>query len=143
MYATLKPKMFSLDMSARWDPYYRARGRNSWPDFVCYFQALRFKIIQPNSQRNCLNIFLTYFLFKKRFLFIYLRDSPTRFSTSSFFHNSNLPGPMTNGLKVFRVVFVAEILTVFKGDNKNFNCCKFFEKLNLYLQICLAHESWD
>ena len=71
MYATLKPKMFSLDMSARWDPYYRARGRNRGPDFVCYFQALRFKIIQPNSQRNYLNIFLTYFFILKK-IFIYL-----------------------------------------------------------------------
>ena len=31
-------------------------------------------------------------------------DSPTRFKTSSFFslHNSNLPVPLTNGLKYFR-----------------------------------------
>ena len=30
------------------------------------------------------------------------RDSPTRFSTFSFFHHSNQPGPLTNGLKYFR-----------------------------------------
>ena len=31
-----------------------------------------------------------------------LFDSPMRFSTSSFFHNSNLPVPVTNGLKKLR-----------------------------------------
>ena len=35
----------------------------------------------------------------------FLRDSPTRFSTSSFFHNMNLPGRLTNGLKYFNCRF--------------------------------------
>ena len=36
-------------------------------------------------------------------IFVSWRDSPTRFSTLSFFHSSNLPGPLTNGLKYFRL----------------------------------------
>ena len=30
-------------------------------------------------------------------------NSPTRFSTPSFFHHSNWSGPLTNGLKYFRI----------------------------------------
>ena len=30
------------------------------------------------------------------------RNSPTRFSTSRFIHHSNLPGPLSNGVKFFR-----------------------------------------
>ena len=33
------------------------------------------------------------------------RDSPTRFSTSCFFHHLNQPEPLTNGLKYFRFWF--------------------------------------
>ena len=29
----------------------------------------------------------------------YERDIPTRFSTSNYFHSSNLPGPVTIGIK--------------------------------------------
>ena len=32
------------------------------------------------------------------------RDSPTRFSTSGFFHHSNQSGPLTNRLKYFRLL---------------------------------------
>ena len=36
------------------------------------------------------------------FFGIFLRDCPTRFSTSSFFYYSNLTGPLTIGLTHFR-----------------------------------------
>ena len=39
------------------------------------------------------------------YIVILKRDSPTRFSTSSFFHHSNLSGALTNGLKYFRFWF--------------------------------------
>ena len=36
------------------------------------------------------------------FVWKHLRDSPTRFSTSTCFHHSNLSGTLTNGLEYFR-----------------------------------------
>ncbi len=34
---------------------------------------------------------------------LYLRDSSTRFSTSAFFHQTNIPGPLIYILKYFRI----------------------------------------
>ena len=46
------------------------------------------------------------------------RDSPTSFSAFSFFHNSNLAGPLTNGLKYFRFWLSFRWVIRFLGSKK-------------------------
>ena len=63
------------------------------------------------------------------------RDSPTRFLTSCFFHHFNQPGPLTNGLKYFRIWFrfrrdirilIAKKLT--RRNKKKFNLGTVLQK---------------
>ena len=46
------------------------------------------------------------------------RNSPTRFSTFSFFHNSNLSGPLSKGLKYFRFWLSFRWVIRFLGSKK-------------------------
>ena len=68
------------------------------------------------------------------------RDSPTRFLNYSFFHSSNQPGQLSNGLKYFRFwlsfcwvlrIFVAKKLTpwgIIPREVKKMSCKIFLQK---------------
>ena len=67
----------------------------------------------------------------------FLKDSPTRFSTSSFFQHSNLPGPLTNELTYFSLGYVfAELWFIRILLSKKYYVC-FIRPLSHYDICCL------
>ena len=76
--------------------------------YVHRFFSFSFSFLPKNYFAFCrggalLNLVFTLIsIITGHFFGIFLRDCPTRFSTSSFFYYSNLTGPLTIGLTHFR-----------------------------------------
>ena len=78
-------------------PFFLYRDNNKLLTFFCWHCENNIKFTMNN------NIVMTITNSFKSSCSFYVKGTvQTRFSTSSFFHHSNQPGPLTNGLKYFR-----------------------------------------